>query len=86
MDFNNSMTKDKFGFKKSGFAKNFPLSSSIYKKPFDIEISESRQADTIEMSQNKMVKLGKKKLGTNKVQIILVRNRGHPSIIGLTGI
>lgn len=33
-----------------------------------------------------MVKLGKKKLGTNKVQIILLRNRGHPSIIGLTGI
>lgn len=32
-----------------------------------------------------MMKLGKKKLGTNKVQIILVRNRGHPSIIGLTG-
>ena len=62
------------------------MTSSQYKKPLDIEITESHQAETIEMSQNKMVKLGKKKLGTNKVQIILVRNRGHPSIIGLTGI
>jgi hypothetical protein len=33
-----------------------------------------------------MVRLGKKKLGTNKVKIVLLRNRGHPSIIGLTGI
>ena len=33
-----------------------------------------------------MVRLGKKKLGTNKVKDVLLRNRGHPSIIGLTGI
>ena len=26
------------------------------------------------------------KLGSNRVQIILLRNSGHPSIIGLTGI
>ena len=32
------------------------------------------------------MKLGKKKLGKNKVAIILLKNRGHPSIIGLTSI
>ncbi len=38
------------------------------------------------MSNSKMVRLGKKKLGTNKVKIVLLRNRGHASIIGLTAI
>lgn len=33
-----------------------------------------------------MMKLGKKKLGTNKVDILLLKNHGHSSIIGLTGI
>jgi hypothetical protein len=31
-----------------------------------------------------MVRLGKKKLGTNKIKLVLINNRGHSSIIGLT--
>lgn len=33
-----------------------------------------------------MMKIGKKKLGSNLLEIILLKNRGHPNIIGLTGI
>ena len=33
-----------------------------------------------------MMKIGKKKLGTNLLEIILLKNRGHPNIIGLTGL
>jgi hypothetical protein len=38
------------------------------------------------MSQSKMLRVGKKKLGTNKVQIILINNNGYSSIINLNSI
>lgn len=72
--------------KKGSYLKNLPVANM--KKPLDIEVTESHQVDTLELNQamnnSKMVRLGKKKLGTNKVKLVLLRNRGHPSIIGLT--
>ena len=71
---------------KKSFLKNLPVTN--IKKPLDIEVTESHQADTMELNQglSKLVRVGMKKLGTNKVKIILTSNRGHSSIIGLTNI
>ena len=71
--------------KKGSFIKNFPITN--IKKPLDIQVTESHQADTLEMNQansSKMVRLGTKKLGMNKVKLVLLRTTVHPSIIGLT--